>query len=124
MAKLQLSLANIGQIDLGKIQAAFDVEVRRCLGDCEDRPADRTPRVVSLNLSITPVGDGAACELAEAEFTMTSKVPPRRSKPYQVSIRKTARGVVGVFNDESPEDARQGTLDELNSEMDAANAKK
>lgn len=112
--KLELSLKNLSDLDMGKVDAAFRREVGRVLADIADRPEDSTARTVQLQLALTPVGkDG---DIAAGEFTLMSKVPPRRTRPYEFGIRQMKGQHTAVFNSESLDDVRQGTLDEAREE--------
>lgn len=108
--KIPMTLNSLGELDNGKIVAAFDHELRHVVRDCVDRPGDKSSRVVTLQLNVTPDPDERSlCETVLCEFTVKSQVPPRRTKAYQLEAR--ANGAV-LVNPASPESIRQGTLDE------------
>lgn len=111
MGKMKLGLDTLNQIDMGKIKAAFDHELKHVVKDALDRPGDSTPRVVQLSMSVVPdVDSQGVAETVTCEFNVKSKVPPRRSKKYQ--LQASANGTVMV-NPESPDNIHQGTLDEI-----------
>lgn len=108
--KIRLSLATLGQLDLGKVDAAFANELRHVVKDCIDRPHEGQARKVVIELAVTPRPSDGVCSVVDGEFTLKSTVPPRRTRPYEMAVH--ASGALMV-NPESPEDVRQGTLDEL-----------
>ena len=109
--KIKLGLSTLKELDMGKITAAFDHELKHVVKDCIDRPGDNRDRVVELQMRVVPDCDGSGiAETVTAEFSIKSKVPPRQSKKYQ--LQASANGVVTV-NPESPENVHQGTLDEV-----------
>lgn len=107
--KMRLTLETLKDLDLGKVNAAFDRELAHVVKDCIDRPDDRTARTVSLELAVTPEAEGGVCEVVNGEFTIKSKVPPRRSRRYEMAVKPTG---VALINPESPDAVRQMTLDE------------
>ncbi len=109
--KRRLSVESIGVIDDGRVQAALNREIERVVEDCLDRPGDETAREVTMKIAIKPEsGQAGVCEDCDVEFEIKSKLPPVRSKRYQ--MRPEGNGGL-VFNDLSPEAVRQGTLDEV-----------
>lgn len=108
--KIRLSLATLGQLDLGKIDAAFAAELRHVVKDCIDRPHEESARKVVLELAVTPRASDGVCSVVDGEFTLKSTVPPRRTRPYEMAVHASGQLLV---NPESPDDIRQGTLDEV-----------
>jgi hypothetical protein len=108
--KIKLTLDTLKSLDMGKISAAFDHELRHVVKDCIDRPGDESTRTVALQMTVKPEPSDGVCDTVMCEFTVTSKVPPRRSRQFQLQAH--ARGDV-LVNTESPDDVRQGTLDEI-----------
>ena len=111
MGKVKLGLENLQLLDNQKIAAAFNHELRHVVKDCIDRPGDDRARAVSLDMTVTPECDreSGVCDTVSVEFTVKSAVPNRRSRKFQMAV--DAKGVI-VVNPESPENVRQGTLDE------------
>jgi hypothetical protein len=109
--KIKLGLSSLKELDMGKIAAAFDHEMRHVVNDCLDRPGDETARTVSLCMKMVPDCDSTGvAETVTAEFVIKSTVPPRTSKKYQLQTHRNGHVLV---NPESPEDITQGTLDEV-----------
>jgi hypothetical protein len=107
---LQLfKLATLSELDDGRIREAFDQAMQRGLADCKDRPADDRVRKITLEVSLVPLvsekGDMETCDVA---FKVAESLPKRISRTY--NMKATAAGL--VFNEDSPEDVRQLTLDQ------------
>lgn len=115
MAVFFLSLDSLKELDMGKVQMAFNHELTRTVKDCVDRPGDTNPRKVAIELSLTPQidKDTGQCEGVHGEFKVRSKTPDRVSKVYDFGLNK--KGQL-YFNAESPENHRQYGLGEMDSE--------
>lgn len=110
-----MTLESLKSLDDGRIAAAFDAELARAIEDCQDRPADDKARTVNLTLRLRPQCETNAglteCSGVLAEFEIAAKVPKRRSKRYELGVRK---GGMVLFNDHNPTDFRQTSIDDLN----------
>jgi hypothetical protein len=109
MAVQKLSLESIPELDPG-IVLAFNNHLKRAAQDCEDRPADRKPRKVTLEVMISPVMDlnTRECASTEIDLQTTSTIPAYRTRTYSVGMRKN--GIL-AFNPDSPDNCDQGTFD-------------
>lgn len=107
MARMRLTLASIKDLDNGRVHAAWGHELAHVVKDCYDRPNDGKARKVTLQASLTPKGE----EAVDIELEITSSVPPRRSRPFEMAIAPRDGDL--IFNDASQDDVRQGTLDEV-----------
>lgn len=108
--KVELGLDTLNVLDNGKIVAAFGLAMKRLMKDCVDRPGDERPRTVTLKAMVKPVPEEhGACELAHVEFEITDSVPTRLTRVYEVQVKASG---ASLFNPESPDNARQKTLDE------------
>lgn len=97
MAVRTFSIGELSKVDGGRIAETFDELVRKAIADCEDRPANKKARTVSLVLSLVPrVRD---CYEVEFGFDVKSAVPTTHSPAYFGSIRKGADGAGFVFDD-------------------------
>lgn len=114
MPFVELNLASLQDLDDGRVAVAFQHEMKRAVQDCIDRPADKKPRTVTLELAIKPIvsPDSSIVEMegADGEFTIKSKVPTRKSKTY--NFRSNKHGQL-AFSSESPENADQTTFADL-----------
>lgn len=110
MAIEKFSLEALSRIDEGRLREGFDQALRRCLDDCRDRPALGDARTVQLSMTMTPViGEDGNLESADVRFQVHDAQPKRRSKVF--NMKHTASGL--LFNELSPADIRQGTLDQV-----------
>jgi len=105
----ELSFASLKDLDNGKIPAAFDVHLQKCLLDLQYRPADDKPRTITMTVKIHPEMEegengGLAGVLMQAQ--VKSKMPEHKSKVYQMDVRKKKGQPQAVFseisNDGSP----------------------
>lgn len=93
----------------GRVGAAFEMELKRVVMDCEDRPGDLKPRKVTIELVIEPYSDqSGVCENVWGRINVGSSVPKRKTKPISFGVR---RGGMLVFNDLSESDVTQLTIE-------------
>lgn len=105
----ELNLAALmHDLDGGRIGEAFAQELKRVALDCDDRPTDNKPRKVTLEAVLVPIPQDGALDSVAAKFQVTSSVPKRRSKQYNLGFR---HGGKLVFNDLSEENIHQATFD-------------
>ena len=107
MSVQKLSLEALAEMDGGRIAEALAQALRRCEADCKDRPAVKATRSVSLQIKMVPVCDDGELDSVNVAFEINDKLPKRSSKSYNM---RAVRGGL-VFNDLSPEDVDQMTLD-------------
>lgn len=110
MAVHELNLQSLlRDLDGGRVNEAFMQELRHAARDCEDRPTDKSPRRVSLEVKLEPIcDDHGDLDSVTGKFHITSKVPARRSKQYSFGYR---RGGQLVFNDLSDDNINQKTIE-------------
>ena len=98
-----------------RVTNAFNRAIAAAVSDCQERPADKSARKISLEMELVPLVDDSdgGCSHAEASFTIKCKVPDRRSRTYSLLVQP--RGGL-LFNDQAPENADQTTLDELDAD--------
>lgn len=108
----ELKLEDLMNLDDGRVAITFKEALKQIVSDCTDRPGDKSPRIVSLNLQIVPIVDvqTGQCDLVNGEFKIVCKVPDRRSKTYQFGVRKSSNGAMLVFNQHSPQSVNQQTV--------------
>lgn len=120
MAIEKFKLATLADLDDGRVREAFEQALKRCETDCKDRPAMKEPRRVSLTAFLCPVlGDNGEMESCDVQFQIVDSIPKRRSKVY--NMKSTNAGL--YFNELSPDDIRQQTLDEAPQLKKASNAR-
>lgn len=115
MAIEKFSLESLAHLDNGRLRAGLDQALRRAQTDCTDRPGLKKPRRITLTIDMTPVpneaGDLESCDVA---FQVTEKTPNRQSKVY--NMKATPGGL--LFNELSPNDIKQSTLDQAGPKKD------
>ncbi len=120
MGLQNFNLESLSTIDGGRIKEAFEQLVKRCEGDCKDRPALTTARTIGLVVKFEPVpNDFGDLDSVNVTFDIKESLPKRSSKPY--NMRAVPGGL--LFNEMSPEDVDQGTLEfENGPKAEATNA--
>ncbi len=109
--EVQLTLENLKDLDFGKIGAAFNAELAHVTKDCLDRPGDTKCRKVSIMFILVPtpdtIGNGQPGDVIHVGCEISSSVPKRRTRIYEMSPR--VNGML-TFHPESPEDPRADLL--------------
>lgn len=110
MAKQVFKFESLTALDGGRMRVAFDQKMRALLEDCRDRPGLKQARKLTLTVSLVPVPDERG-ELDSCTVAFDFKVsnPKLASKAYDM---KATRGGL-IFNELSPEDIDQMTIDEV-----------
>ena len=118
MAIREVSLVGLSKVDGGRIDEVFRRHLSRAFADCDDRPGDKTKRIVTIAVLITPdvQQDGAVTDV-NIECEVSSKVPKHISRTINCALRAGGRA---IFNDLSQEDVDQKTLAIDDDEGDAA----
>lgn len=105
----KLSLETVGKLDQGGA-LAFEKLLSRAAADCIDRPADNTARKVTLEFELEPVlDDDMTCTEVKCRIQATAKLPSYKTKVRSLGVRPGGGGMF-VFNEDSPDNVRQGTL--------------
>lgn len=107
MGKVALRLDHLKHLDGGKVDAAWADALKRATLDCEDRPSDPTPRMVTLKAKVVPISHERDLDACRVEFEVCVKVPDRRSKPFMMNAH--ANGQLS-FVEENPDNPAQSTL--------------
>lgn len=109
----ELSLEKLADLDDGRVLIAWEHALNRVMLDCEDRPGAGV-RKVTLELTLTPVcDDNGYMVTVEGKFVVKDTIPPRKTVPYDLVMRKSSTGGrCLMFNDMSDDNALQRTLDE------------
>ena len=114
----ELTLIELGKLDSGRIPVAFDQTLNLAISDMRDRPGAKDKRVITLEVSLTPVCDEhGELDTADVDFVIKSKLPARKSKQYSMGLRSKRVGSenrdILCFNELADDNANQRTLDEL-----------
>ena len=107
------NLSDLSQLDQGVLDAQFREELKSVIEDMRDRPSVSQARKITICLSLKPTSDGAGGLLeVGTEVEISSTFPKVRTREFAMGAIKTD---ALVYNDLSPDDPRQGTLDEVKS---------
>ena len=86
---------------------AFEQALKRLEADCKDRPGVKRARQLQLVVDMQPVADDGELDSVNVTFRIKESIPKRESKAY--NMQAVPGGL--LFNDASPEDVRQMSLD-------------
>ena len=116
--EVQLTLENLKDLDFGKIGVAFNAELAHVTKDCLDRPGDTKARKVAITFILAPtadtIGNGSPADVVQVGCEISSSVPKRRTRIYQMSPR--VNGML-TFHPESPGDPKADMLyDQIDTE--------
>lgn len=110
MSVKPLTLAAVADLDGGRVREAYELALRRLQRDCQDRPGLQEKRTLTLKLTLVPVADDAGgLDSCQVQFRVDEQLPTRRSKVY--NAQAAPNGTL-LFNEMSPEDIHQTTLDD------------
>lgn len=119
MAVEKFELKSLVEIDGGRINAAFMQALQRCERDCGDRPATSDSRKVTLTAELTPIcSPSGELESVDVRFQIKDTVPTRKSAVY--NMKATRAGL--LYNELSPDDVNQRTIDEAPGPSSTSNA--
>lgn len=108
---VKLDLEQLKVLDDGRIAAAFEQELKHVILDLMDRPGDDRARSVSLKVNFKPICDETGtCESVNVQVDIGSKLPARKSRVYDMRARKSQKGPMLVFNEDSLDNADQQTF--------------
>jgi len=114
MALKKLELRELATISHGRLAAAFDHHLEECIADCLDRPAVNKPRAVTVTVEIRPKDlEKGELETIATVVKIGAKLPGKATAPITMDVRKSQKGAQAVYNDHSPDDPKQRTLDEV-----------
>jgi hypothetical protein len=108
MGLQKFDMETLTELDGGRIRTAFEQAMKRLEHDCKDRPNVKAARKLELVITMTPLPDDAGdLDSVDVKFRVKDSVPKRESKAY--NMRAVPGGL--LFNELSPDDVRQQTLD-------------
>ena len=114
MPFVQMTIGSLEELDDGRMAAAFLLHLKRLIQDCHDRPTEKKPRKLLMEMTLKPVieSDGGIveCEGANTDFKFRSKIPDHCSKTYSLRTNKNGQA---SFSSESPDNADQTTFDDV-----------
>ena len=118
MARIELTLASLKELDFGKVQAEWQNLLEFAVRDCWERPHDDKTRKVLLQFEVEPISDGHDCTGVNSRFKLKASVPDRQSRDYQLGITKQGHL---YFQEDSPDNPDQLTLLPKDESEDASN---
>lgn len=84
-----LSLETLASMDGGRIGTAMTHALKRIAADMDDRPGDDRPRNVTLEVAAIPVvAEDGLIDGAKLQVQVKESLPTRKSKVYDVGVRK------------------------------------
>lgn len=105
----KFGVSSLAFLDGGRIREAVEQALERCRADCDDRPAEKKSRRLSLEIAFIPECDPKGrLTGVDVSFKVVEKLPPRVSAVYAMK----PRGKDLYFNELSPDDPDQMTIDE------------
>jgi hypothetical protein len=117
VAVVQLDLANLKIMDDGRIEAAFAQEMKHVVLDLMDRPGDDRERSITLKVKFSPVMDVTGeLDSVDVQMDIGSKMPSRKSRVYDMKARRSQKGPMLVFNEDSLDNADQTTIFDKDNE--------
>lgn len=85
-------------------------ELDRVMRDLEERPTLKNGRTLTMTFTFTPLADPKGIlEEVKLSIEANSRTPKMKTRDYSMEMEDGAL----IFNEESPEDVKQGTLDEI-----------
>ena len=114
MAKMQLVLDNLGDLDGGNVRAMIDREIARAVADLDDRgQEDGKPRKVSIEIQLTNEGN-----LITVKVIAQAKLPPLLSgtTAADISLIGPKKTPALGFQNMNPERPDQPTFPEMDQE--------
>lgn len=104
----ELSLQTLSEIDGARVQLAFDAALKRITADCDDRPALKAPRTVTLQIAVIPIADHTGiADDCKVQCQITDAIPKRKSKVWDMALRK---GGKLLFRPDSLDEVDQTTM--------------
>jgi hypothetical protein len=111
MGLQRFSLSKLSDLDGGRAIETFQNALKVAVKDCLDRPGDKRPRKVVLQMTLKPVAriDGATidCDGADANFQCKTMLPHYETPNVNFGVQQSGDL---IFNPDSPRDHKQTTL--------------
>lgn len=107
MALQIFDIEKIGELD-PVVSAQINKMIIEASNDCHNRPSDKSPRKVTIDMNFRPEPETDGDQIA-MDFDLAIKTPKRHSRLFNFS--RKANGKL-VFNSSNPGDIRQMSLDE------------
>ena len=104
------TLSDLDHVDDGGVSSLFMSAMRNAVRDLAQRPGLKDARKVELHVTLSPIADeqGGLGEI-KVKFDVRYKAPAFGTRAYGMAATPE-HGL--LFNDMSPTDVRQGTIDQ------------
>lgn len=109
MALEKFSPKTIISIQNGLVRARLDRAIDVCRTDCDERPTMKAPRVITLRISLSPVADAGKLDSVDVEFEVNETIPKAKTRKYSMHADRRSGDL--LWNEVSPDDSRQMTMD-------------
>ncbi|MDM4015811.1 hypothetical protein [Roseiconus lacunae] len=107
----ELTLIDLANMDGERIGIALKQALMRVADDIHDRPGEKKARTVALNISLSPeVDDDGQCENVKMQCQIKDSIPTRKTRVYDLGVRRRNGRTQLVFSDAAPDNHRQPGL--------------
>lgn len=115
MAMEVFDLGKLANFDDARIMQAFQEELKYAALSCHDRPGDKSPRKVTLEMTLIPVQEpnSGGCEGINVKFKAKAKVPERKSREYSLNTNRAGQL---IFSTTNAANAAQKTFEDAEEE--------
>jgi len=109
MALLKFKVETMADIDGGRLKAAIEKQLKRCVDDCKDRASLDKPRKVMIELCLTPVADDTTGEAEQVwlDYQVKTAIPSLHREGLSLGLQKNGDL---LFNEHSPGNVDQRTV--------------
>lgn len=102
-----LRLTTIGELN-PKIDDLVAEQIARATRDCIERCEIDKPRLVKIQIEVTPEVEDGLCEDVNVQIFIDDKLPPRRTRAYRMGVNK--KHYSPFFAPDNPDNIRQRGL--------------
>lgn len=100
-------IESLATLDDGRLKAEFDEKFAQIMRDLRDRPQFKAKRKIVLSITFEPASlNRGQLDTVNVAFKLEPKTPPAETRDFNMAANRTGL----VFNDESADNVRQGTL--------------
>jgi len=112
----KFGIRDLDTLDEGRVAAQVDLALLSAAKDCANRPGLAKERKVTVTFKLTPqTNEDGMCDSINLDVQTKTNVPASNSKLFNMHAHP-AQGL--AFNDMSPDDAHQRTIDEIPGDND------
>lgn len=116
MAVKKFGIAELQNLDDGRVALQIDKLIRAATDDCMNRPGVEGARKITITMTMNPIQDeGGVCEEVAVEVQSKLGTPSMCSKTFSMGTN-AAQGL--LYNDASNQNIHQQTLDDAENGID------